>query len=903
MTLISSLNQSVTMPQQSLDPRVALLGSCMLGCLGNRKRMAKSHASMNSIDRTLQDALAAFNSRNFAEAERSFKAVLKRQPSHVQALNLLTIVLMSLERFPEAEPFIARAVALYPNSDVSFYNYGLILKRLNKPLLALQQFDNAIRLNPKISETWNNRGTIHNDLKQYQRAIDDFDRAIALNGGYAEAYANKARPLQELGRFDEAQTAYEKALALNPAFAETWVHFGDLLRALGRNDEALAAYDKAADIRPDLAAAWLGRGDVFFARGDHRGALAAYDHVVALRADIAEAWLGRGNACAFLGAREEALVSFDKAIAIKPELAGAWLGRGNILVELRKFDEADRAYTKVLGLAPDLAEAWLGRGNVLKAIRSFDAAGASYHRALELKPDLAEAWLGRGSILEAHHLDQALEAYDKALSLKPELVEAWHARGTTLCKLGKHGDGVLAYDRALELKPDFAEAWQGRGNILLHESRAPEALAAYDKALSIKPALADAISDKIFVLDFVTSAGFEVQQRARDYWWDQIGAPIAKRLSAPHANVRDPNRKLRIGYVSADLREHSAALSFKPMMLNHNKAEFHITCYSMTIFTDSITREFERAVDQWHEVVQLSDDAFHDLVRKDQIDILVDLSGHTAGHRLEVFAGKPAPVQISIGATGTGLKTIDYIFADPVICPPAVRHFFAEKFFDLPSIMTIEALPEQLEIFPAPVLSKGYITFGMFNRISKISDEAVVLWSRILHAIPSARLFIKHFALDDPSLRSRQLERFAAHGIGSDRIDMAGSTSRKEHLTAFKDVDISFDPFPHNGGISTLDSLQVGVPVIALLGNAPTSRAAGSILSSVGLGDWVAETTDDYLSIATKFAAMPDHLGQLRYALPPMLAASAVGNAAIYTKAVERAYRKIWADYCQSGNG
>jgi predicted O-linked N-acetylglucosamine transferase (SPINDLY family) len=379
-----------------------------------------------------------------------------------------------------------------------------------------------------------------------------------------------------------------------------------------------------------------------------------------------------------------------------------------------------------------------------------------------------------------------------------------------------------------------------------------------------------------------------------------VGAPIAEKICLAHRSDPDPDRRLRVGYISSDFRRHSAARCFRPMLRSHDKAQFEITCYSTSAVEDDFTEEFQKLADRWRNVVQLSDDELCGHIQADQIDILVDLSGHTAGNRLTVFARKPSPVQVSAGATGTGIPRVDYLFSDAVACPPAVRHLFAEKIFDLPSIMTIEPLPYQIPLTKPPVLSRRYVTFGVFNRVSKISNEAVSLWSRILEAVPQSRLLIKDTAVDEATMRVRQLERFAAHGTSSERIAFLGATPHQDHLAAFKGVDISLDPFPQNGGISALESLQMGVPLVTLLGNGISSRAAGSILSSVGMNAWVAETPDDYLAIAVKFASMPDHLEALRPALPGRVARSAVGDAAIYTKAIETAYRTMWAEYCRT---
>jgi len=342
-----------------------------------------------------RNAVNSLNDNKLGDAEKLFRKLLTSQPGHIGALNLLTIVLMRLERYGEAEKFIRIALKINQGSDVSFYNYGIILLKLGRSQEAIEQFNRALGLNSNVCETWNNRGAAFNDTKQYQAAISDFDRAIALNNGYVDAYANKGKSLSELKRYDEAFVALDKALALKPDLENAWLGRGNILSELKRYDDALAAFNKALTLKPDLENAWLGRGNIF-------GELKRYD---------------------------DAFAAYDKALALKPDLENAWLGRGNIFYELKRYDDAFAAYDKALALKPDLANAWLGRGNIFSELKHYDNAFAAYDKALALKPDLANAWLGRGNVLEAlKRYEDAFAAYDKALALKPNLAGVEGAR-------------------------------------------------------------------------------------------------------------------------------------------------------------------------------------------------------------------------------------------------------------------------------------------------------------------------------------------------------------------------------------------------------------------------------------------------------------------------------------------
>ena len=319
---------------------------------------------MTNPDRLFQEALAALRAGDAANAELGFRKFLKVQPRHVGALNLLTVALMSMERFKDAEPVIAKAIELNKGSDTSFYNYGLVLKKVGKPEIALQQFDQAIRLNANVADTWNNRGTVRNDLGQYDLAIPDFDKALALNPNYAEAWHNKARSLIELKRFDEALPLVEKAMKLKPGLTEAWLAYARVLAALNRLGEALAASDSAIAQKPDMAMAQRVRGDVLHELQRYDDALAAYEKALKLDPGLAEAWIGQGNVYRALKRHEEALTALGRALESAPGSGEAWLRRGYVLDDLKRFDEGLAALREALNRRPGFANAYLAQANI-----------------------------------------------------------------------------------------------------------------------------------------------------------------------------------------------------------------------------------------------------------------------------------------------------------------------------------------------------------------------------------------------------------------------------------------------------------------------------------------------------------------------------------------------------------
>jgi predicted O-linked N-acetylglucosamine transferase (SPINDLY family) len=684
----------------------------------------------------------------------------------------------------------------------------------------------------------------------------------------AGAFA-RAQALHQHGRLADTQALCREILQMVPRHFHALQLLGVTEYQNGRHQEADRLLQLALSIEPRSVAALSNRGVVLHELKRFAEALACYDKAVAVQPDCAEALSNGANALAQLERFEEAVARYDKALAVKSDYPEAYSNRANALHHLRRFDEALADCDKALALKPNDADALANRGNALTQLRRFDDALVSYDQALAINPRLSTAWVGRGNVL---------------------------------LNLNRYAEAFTAYQNALEAKPDNLNAMSQLAHFHERQGRTEEAIACYDRALAIKPDFADAISNKIFTLDFATNVGIEEQQAARKYWWSQVGAKIAATSSFSYDNDRDPARRLVLGYVSADFRRHSAAAIFRPVLQNHDKTQFEIACYSCSVAQDERTEDFRRIADKWVDASQWSDRILADRVYADKIDILIDLSGHSAGHRLGAFARKPAPIQVTAWGhgTGTGLPSIDYLFCDPITMPPSMRHLFAEKLYDLPCIITTEAPPPDLRPSDPPVLSNGYVTFGVFNRMAKVSDDAVAVWAAILKRVPDSRLLMKDGALNEEAVRAGLRERFAARGVAPERIDFLGYTPREQHLAAFGNVDICLDPFPQNGGVSTWEALHMGVPVVAKLGDVPVNRLSSAILGSIGLSDWVAGSVDEYVSIAATRASMPESLKALRHALAAKIAASAAGNGALYTRAVEHAYRAMWEDYCRS---
>lgn len=675
-----------------------------------------------------------------------------------------------------------------------------------------------------------------------------------------------ALQLQQKGLLSEAKAAYRQLLQLAPDQFIA-LHMLGVLEADAKNyQQAEILLSRAVAVDPRSAEAHMSRGVALNKLQRHDEARESYRRALALRPNYALALSNLGNASVTLDL-QEALECYDKALAIDGNLAEAHNGRGWVLCRLRNYDEAIASLNRALSIKPDYASALANRAVALQELLRFDEAMADCNRAVALAPDDVNGWLWRASVwLHLQQMAEALPDCEKALAIDPESVQAHLVLGLCLAGLGRVDEALASFDRALAIKPDFPSA----------------------------------ISNKIFALDFLADASVEQHQQARHVWWEQIGAKIASEAARPHDNSRDPDRPLVLGYVSSDFNAHSAAFIFKPVLQYHDRTQFEIVCYSCSSKADAATDEFQKIANRWRDASQWSDDRLAGQIRADGVDILIDLSGHTKGNRLGVFAQKPAPIQVHGWGhgTGTGLQTIDYLFSDPVAIPVEVRHLFAETVVDLPCFVTLEPLPIELARASTPAISNGFVTFGVFNRISKISDEAAEAWSRILERVPGSRLLIKDLALDDQLVRDNLLARLATCGVPTERVDLLGTTLRIEHLASFNRVDIALDPFPQNGGVSTLEALQMGVPVVTKLGNTLPGRAGGAILTAIGLPDWVADSHQAYVEIAASRAAQIGDLDKLRRELPGQVRSAVACNPVSYAQTVDEAYRAMWKRYC-----
>ena len=753
----------------------------------------------------------------------------------------------------------------------------------------------VLAINPDHPESNHYLGVIASQLGRNEMAAALIGKAIALKGNDPAFHSNLGNALKGQGKLDEAIAAYRRALALKPDFADAHGNLGNALLDQGKSDEAIASYRRALAIRPSFAEAHNNLGNAFRDQGRADEATACYRRALALSPNFADAHSNLGNALMDRGALDEAAASYERAVSLKPEHAKAHYNLGNVLRDLGRREEATASYGRALNIKPDYFQAYNNLGATLKDQGKLDEAVACYQRALSIKPDYPEACNNLGNALKDQgKLEEAAAAYERALALNPADPAARNNLGNALKDQGRFAEAVASFEQALALKPVFAEARNNLGNVLKEQGRLEEALECYEQVLALKPDYSEAHSNLLMSQHYVGRiSNGELLAAALRFGAQFTGKAPARRF----ANDRSPARRLRIGYVSGDFRQHPGGFLLARVLEAHDRAGFEIFCYANQTKVDDMTRRLQGAADHWRPILGLSNAEAADLILRDGIDILVDLSGHTAKNRLSLFALRPAPVQACwLGYFGTtGLGAMDYLIMDEAAVPQGEERWYSEALVRLPYGRFCYAPPDYA---PAPVdppaLRRGYATFGSFNNIAKLGPEVVNLWADVLRAAPGSRLLLKWKALDDASARRRLGEAFAGAGVGEERLELRGFSRHADMLAEYGEIDIALDPFPFGGGLTSCEALWMGVPVVTLPGDRPASRQTIGFLRHVGLEDCVAATPADYVARAAALAADPGRLMGLRQALRPRMAASPLCDGAVFTPTLEAAFRQMW---------
>ena len=728
------------------------------------------------------------------------------------------------------------------------------------------------------------RGLELQKIGQLSEAEGIYRKILKTDNNHSSALYFLGLAKMQMGSPAEAEPLFAQAARVDPRQAEALMHQGIALGALGRFGEARAPFAQVIELQPTRIDAYVYLADAFRQELRFEEAVAVLKR--ALSVDVSKEHPGGHHAsvhflyaqcmCA-MGEPEMAIEHFETALTgedrpeIRPEIQyqlAVALGRSG------RTETAIAECNKLIAAHPTAPAPHVLASSLYRSFGNHEAAAQHSKEAMRIAPELPQPY----------------------------------ANLAVLCKeTGRFSEAILLFEKALALQPQGrvgAETLTSLGVTYLEVGRAEEAAETLRRAVELVP------TDVAFWSNWLGSLQYlELPPAERSSEHQRWGALVA----GQHSQVTRPNKcspaheRLRIGYLSGDFRDHAVANFFRPLIAHHDRNRFALYAYSSTQITDEATLEFKQSFAVWRDVVHLSDQRLAETIRNDEIDVLIELSGHTAGNRLLALALRPAPLQITyLGyPSTTGLSAIDYRFTDDLSDPtehqhgqPSVDELYSERLWRLPRGFLAYAPPRDLpEVAPPPSAKNGFVTFGSFNNIAKLSPTLIELWSALLQKLPEARLLLKAAGLCQKDSHDHLRRRFADRGADVSRIDfLPYLRDKRDHLGSYAQIDVALDTFPYHGTTTTCEALLMGVPVVTLSGSAHVSRVGVSLLSTVGYPEWIADTKEQYLAKACELGSTSSRLSELRKKLRQELCASPLCDGPGFTREFEKAILSMWAE-------
>jgi FkbM family methyltransferase len=803
----------------------------------------------------------------------------------------------------------ANAPALTQDSEVvDRIRHGLEHHQSGDLQSAESAYRNALDSAPDHADAHYLLGSLLGESGRLDEALEHLRESARLDPSAAAARSDMGNVYRIQGRLDEAEAAYRDAVAIDAEFPNAHRNLGELLNFQGRVDDAIDCLARAASLMADDADSHFMLADSLSTRGRYQESCRSYRAGLSIAPQVAAAHNNMGASLRHLSRDQEALACFEEALRIDPSLGDAHSNLADMLWSGGSVEEAIEHFRAAAEVQGDSVHCRRSLGRLLSAENRTDEALQCYREVLALEPGSARShWELGNALVAGGHLDEAIERFRQAVRLDPEDANAHLNLGFALNESKRFEEARQCFRQTLTLDPALVEAHNNLGGVLQMQGDLHAAMQAYERALKLAPDQFYVRSNYLTCLNYhdeaVPEDVFEQHRRWSELLAGTLAPPKAARVPRP-----DPDRLLRIGYVSADFRYHSVAFFIAPILEQHDRTRFDITCYAHVANPDANTERIKALSDNWRDIASLSDAEVAAWIRRDAIDILVDLSGHSVGNRLPVFAERPAPVQVTyLGYPNTtGLASMDYRLSDALTDPPGRSdRLHSEELVRLDEgFLCFQPLESCPDIRESRASDAGAgVTFASFNELLKVTPPTVSAWCDILARTPGSKLIIKGTTLEDDGTRQLVLDRFVEHGLEPERLRLVGRTrTLDEHLELYNKVDVALDTYPYNGTTTTCEALWMGVPVVSQSGDVHASRVGLSLLSSVGLDDLVADNVQDYVATAVRLAVDHERRLQLRKGLRDRMRGSALMDAQGFTRRIESAYREMWRRLCRASD-
>jgi len=746
-------------------------------------------------------------------------------------------------------------------SEVELYRQGIQFFQAGDIPNAENIFRQVLAVNPHHAQSLHMMGMVAFSVERYDLAEEFVRSAVAEQDNVPNFYFTLGRILNRQDKREDAALSYKKAISLKPDYTDALNNLGTILMSLGSVEEASDIFTLILKMSPHDFNAHANMGSILHGQAKYEEAIEHFRHALAIHPSAAKVHYDIGWALKALDKKDEALLSFQKALEYEPDHLGALLQCGMIFHERADFDRAIYYYKRIRDLRPqedtyaNVVRLYYEQGNYVEGI-------AEAENALKVFPRSVMLLRGMGDIYSnVAAYQEALDCFERALTIDPDDPKTYIAIGVTYKNIGRLEESIAMQRKAVELLPD--EAW-AYSNLLL----------TMVYAASVSP---EELTDESFKFGEIVADKY---LRVR-----------------PFANNKDPERRLRIGFVSPDFRRHAVNYFLAPIF-KLSKDQFEVFAYSKVQREDEFTDQLKKKFDVWRDIKTLSDDAAADRIEEDRIDILVDVTGHTAYNSLMVFARKPAPIQVTwLGHPATsGMKAMDYRLTDYYAEPPEMtEHLNRETLWRMPEIFCAYSTGEiNIPVIDNPPFDdNGYVTFGCFNNFTKVTDQVLKCWAEIMAEIPSSRLLLEIAAIDNEKIKTGVIQRLQNCGLPLERVILE-QRKMANQFVLYNKIDIALDPFPCNGGTTSMDTLWMGVPLVSLAGRHFASRMGVTILTNAGLPELVASTTKEYVSIAADLARDTEKLRSIRLNLRDRVMASPLMNQERFAKNLGDAFRQMW---------
>nr|GLL46184.1 probable UDP-N-acetylglucosamine--peptide N-acetylglucosaminyltransferase SPINDLY [Ipomoea trifida] len=795
-------------------------------------------------------------------------------------------ILRSRNKFSDALTIYEKVLEKDSGNVEALIGKGICLQMQNMARPAFECFSEAIRLEPQNACALTHCGILYKDEGRLVEAAESYQKALRADSSYKAAAECLAIVLTDLGtslklagNTQEGIQKYYEAIEIDQHYAPAYYNLGVIYSEMMQYDLALRCYEKAALERPMYAEAYCNMGVIYKNRGDLESAIACYERCLAVSPNFE---IAKNNMAI-------ALTDFGTKVKLEGDI-----------------DQGVAYYKKALYYNWHYADAMYNLGVAYGEMLNFDMAIVFYELAFHFNPQCAEACNNLGVIYkDRDNIDKAVECYQKALSIKPNFSQSLNNLGVVYTVQGKMDAAQSMIQKAIIANPTYAEAYNNLGVLYRDAGNISLAIEAYEQCLKIDSDSRNAGQNRLLAMNYINEGTDDKLYEAHRDWGRRFMRLFPQYTSWD--NPKDPERQLIIGYVSPDYFTHSVSYFIEAPLTYHDYANYKLVIYSAVVKADAKTNKFRDRVLKkggvWRDIYGIDEKKVASMVREDKVDILVELTGHTANNKLGMMACRPAPVQVTwIGYPNTtGLPTIDYRITDALADPPDTKQKHIEELVRLPEcFLCYTPSPEVGPVSSTPALSNGFVTFGSFNNLAKITPKVLQVWARILCAVPNSRLIVKCKPFCCDSVRQGFLSTMEQLGLEPQRVDLLPLILlNHDHMQAYSLMDISLDTFPYAGTTTTCESLFMGVPCVTMGGSVHAHNVGVSLLKTVGLENLVAKNEDEYVQLALQLASDLTALSKLRLSLRDLMLKSPLCDGPKFGQNLEEIYRSIWRRYCK----